>query len=248
MSDAPTPRMPSLSERPALRWPLRIFVATLVAGVLGLALLDPAARPWLLLTIVAAAGFLAWSWWDETRGRAAALARLRARWLAEPDVVDHDADLHFSEDRQPLIARLAQSRFGPALAILTPLPETTAAFRIASRHLPRPGFDGLEPALGGPPLARLPGLQLMLHDALVVEGNEPARLERWLDRPLIDALVAAARDHGASFRGLTFDGRFLAVHWLGDIAGDPAAARALSAPLWRPFVPRLPPTRPELLN
>jgi len=38
------------------------------------------------------------------------------------------------------------------------------------------------------------------------------------------------------------------VHWLGDLAGDPAAVRALSAPLWRPFVPRLEPTRGQLLN
>ncbi len=247
-SPADDRRSGPLFERAELKWPRRIFLGVLVAAALGFALLGPAARPWLMFAVAAAAAFFAWAWWDETRGKSAALARLRQRWLAEPDVVENRDDLHFSEDGQPLIARLALGRHGPALSILTPLPETTAAFRIASRHLPRPGFDGLEPAVGGPPLSPLPGLQLLVVDALFVEGNEPARLERWLDRALIDALVAAARDHAAIFRGLTFDGRFLAVHWLGSIVGDPAAARALSAPLWRPFVPRLPPTRPELLH
>jgi len=201
------------------------------------------------LGALASAGtFFAWTLWDETRGRAAALGKLRLRWLQEPDVVANGADLHFQEDGQPLLARLATTATGPAVSVLTPLPETTAAFRIASHTLPTPGFDGTEPALGGPPLTPLPGLQSMLHDALRVEGNEPAQLERWLDQDLVLALTDAARDQAASFRGLTFDGRFLAVHWLGEIARDPALVRALSAPLWRPFVPRLPPASAVLLN
>ena len=240
-------------ERPGLRWPLRIFVASAAAAGLGLAFLSPGARPWLFAAVLMAGAFLAFSVWDETRGRAAALARLRARWLSQPDVISdaadgaEGADLFFKEEGQPLIARLAFAK-APAVAILTPLRETTAAFRIASKALPRPSFDGHDPPVGGPPLSPLPGLQLMLHDALSVEGNEPGQLERWLDAELGSALVAAARDHAASFRGLTFDGRFLAVHWLGEIVSDPAAVRALSAPLWRQFVPRLPPARGELLN
>lgn len=237
-----------LIDRPALRWPIRIFTGMAIAAGLGLALLSPGARPWLLGGLAIATGFLAWSIWEETRGATAALARVRARWLAEPDVIDNGDELHFMEDGQPLIARLATHRGAPAVAILTPLRETTAAFRIASKLMPPPGFDGLEPAIGGPPLTPLPGLGLMLHDALLIEGNEPAQLERWLDGALVSALLLAARDRATSFRGLTFDGRFLAVHWRGDLASDPQAVRALSAPLWRPFVPRLPPTPGVILH
>ncbi len=237
-----------LFDRPELRWPFRIFVGVALATALGLAFLGPGARPWLLLGLAAGGGFLAWSVWDATRGRAAVVGRLRERWVALPDVVDNGHDLHFSEDGQPLIARLATGDSGHTVAILTPLRETTAAFRIASPTLARPSFDGQDPPIGGPPLTPLPGLQSMLHDVLRIEGNEPAQLERWLDQALVSALLSAARDHADSFRGLTFDGRFLAVHWVGDLAADPTAVRALSAPLWRPFVPRLPPTRVELLN
>lgn len=237
-----------LFDRPALRWPFRIFVGLAIATAVGLAFLGPGARPWLLLALAAGGAFLAWSVWDQMRGRAAVVGRLRERWLAESDVVDNGHDLHFSEDGQPLIARLATSAGGHTVAILTPLRETTAAFRIASPELPEPSFDGHDPAVGGPPLTPLPGLQSMLHGALRVEGNEPAQLERWLDQALVSALLSAARNHADSFRGLTFDGRFLAVHWVGPVAADPNAVRALSAPLWRPFVPRLPPTRVELLN
>jgi len=235
-------------DRAGLRWPLRIFVGVAIASALGLAFLGAGARPWLFMGLAAAGAFLVWSVWDETRGRAATIGRLRARWLALPDVIDNGADLHFSEDGQPLIARLATGASGHTVTILTPLRETTAAFRIASQALPRPGFDGADPPIGGPPLSPLPGLQSMLHDELRIEGNEPAQLERWLDQTLVSALLSAARDHADSFRGLTFDGRFLAVHWVGELAADPLTVRALSAPLWRPFVPRLPPPRPELLN
>ena len=237
-----------LFDRPELRWPFRIFVGVALATALGLAFLGPSARPWLLLGLAAGGGFLAWSVWDATRGRAAVVGRLRERWVALPDVVDNGHDLHFSEDGQPLIARLATGDSGHTVAILTPLRETTAAFRIHAPKLPRPGFDGIEPAVGGPILAPLPGLKLMLHDAFEVEGNEPAQLERWLDQSLVKALLSAATHQADSFRGLTFDGRFLGVHWVGDGVADPIAIRALSAPLWRPFVPRLPPARPDLLN
>lgn len=237
-----------LFDRPQLRWPFRIFLGAALATVLGLAFLDPDARSWLFMGLLAAGAYLAWSVWDETKGRAAMTQRARQRWVQQPDVLDNGADLHFSEDGQPLIARFATGPLGPVVTVLTPLRETTAAFRIHTPKLPRPGFDGVEPAVGGPILAPLPGLKLMLHEAFEVEGNEPAQLERWLDQALINALLSAATHQADSFRGLTFDGRFLGVHWVGETVADPIAIRALSAPLWRPFVPRLPPVRADLLN
>ncbi len=237
-----------LFDRPQLRWPFRIFLGAALATVLGLAFLDPDARSWLLMGLAASGAYLAWSVWDETKGRAALTQRVRQRWVQQADVVDNGADLHFSEDGQPLIARFATGPLGPTVTVLTPLRETTAAFRIHAPKLPRPSFDGIEPAVGGPQLTPLPGLKLMLHDAFEVDGNEPAQLERWLDQALVKALLSAATHQADSFRGLTFDGRFLGVHWVGDAVADPIAIRALSAPLWRPFVPRLPPVRADLLN
>lgn len=237
-----------LIERPALKWPRRLLLGSIFAAIVGTVVLSPAARPWLIGAVVAFAVLFLWTLWDETRGRGAALQRLRERWLQHPDVIDSGGDLHFSEDRQPLIARLALGKHGPTIAVLTPLNVSTTAFRIRPRDLPAPSFDGRYPSVGGPSLTHLPGLQTLLHDALIVEGNAPARLERWLDQDLIHALLSAARDHPQSFGGLTFDGRFVAVHWIGPIVVDPEAVRALSAPLWRAFVPRLPPIRRELLN
>lgn len=234
--------------RPELRWPLRLFGAAALLLGLGLAVFGPEARPWLVGTFVAAGAWVAFSAWDETRGRAAALHRLRERWLADPSVLAHGEDLHFMEDGQPLFARLAMGRRGPGVTILTPLRETTAAFSIASPTLPAPGFDGLEPPVGGPPLTPLSGLQSLIGGVARVSGNDPVTLERWLDEALVSALRRALAEHPESFRGLTFDGRFLAVHWVGAPALDPSAARALSAPLWRPFVPRLPPVPTTLLN
>jgi hypothetical protein len=237
-----------LWRKPELRWPIGLFgAAALLLGV-GLAVFGPEARPWFVGTFIAAGAWVAFSVWDETRGRAAALHRVRERWLADPTVLAHGDDLHFLEDGQPLFARLAMGSRGPSVTILTPLRETTAAFAIASPHLPAPGFDGLEPPVGGPPLTPLSGLQSLLGGLGKVSGNDPGTLERWMDATLVAALTNALRDHRESFRGLTFDGRFLGVHWVGSPALDPSAARALSAPLWRPFVPRLPAASTALLN
>lgn len=261
------PRQGLLSNLPTnARWPLRLFLGASLALGLGLGLLDAGARPWLIGAFLGTGLLLGYTIWDETRGRAHRLNELRKRWLdfgagdggsledgistRRPTGLTR-ADLHLMEDGQPLIARLGlHGRDAtPTVAILTPLPETTTAFLIASKHLPRPGFDGLEPVSRGPTLEPLPGVGALLEQTFHVMGNDPTRITRLLDEDLRHALAETDTLHRSVFRGLTFDGRFLAVHLLGeDLASDPAKALALSRPLWRPFVPRLPPLPRTILH
>jgi len=240
---------------------MRIFLGSALALGLGLGFLDASARPWLFGAFIGSLALVGYTLWDETRGRAARVASLRKRWL-EFGAIERDSlptsprptgldrgDLHLMQDGQPIVVRISLLKDVPTVAVLTPLPETTTAFRIASRHHPRPSFDGIEPALRGAALEALPGVGATLGSAFHVEGNDPTRLLRLLDEALADALAHADLHHRDTFRGLTFDGRFLAVHWLGDdLASDPMGALAMAAPFWRPFIPRLPAIPREILN
>lgn len=233
-----------------LRWPLRILIAaTLVVG-LGWWLF-PAAKTALLVGYAAAAGWALFAYWDKTRGASFALDADRRRWMEVLGAVDDGPDLHVMEDKQPLIVRLARRGSRTAVAVLTPLPETTAAFRLWPHDMPKPGFDGNEPPVGGPLLTPLHALEASLGGAFAVEGNEPARIARWLDEELLKVLLVAQALHPGSLRGLTFDGRFLAVHWLEPADGarlDPAQTMAAASPVWRAFVPRLPTTAGSLMH
>lgn len=238
-------------------WPLRLLIGSALALGVGLAVLDPGLRPWLFGAFLFALALFAYTLWDETRGRAARLHELERLWIsagatrrealprtARPTGLEK-GDLHLDEAGQPLIVRLSLRGERPTVAVLTPLSESTTAFSIGSRQLPPPTFDGYEPAARGPAIEPLPGVGSLLGDSLDVRGNDPVRLTRLLDEELVAALTHAASHHADTFRGLTFDGRFLAVHWLGEEpASDPALTLARSAPLWRPFVPRLPPIAP----
>jgi len=237
-----------------VRWPLRVAVAA--ALVLGLGVwLFPGAKTAFIVIFLAALAWAGFTLWDATRGASFALERERKRWLEALGAVDHGHDLHLMEERQPLVVRLDRRARAMTSAVLTPLPETTAAFRIWPRAAPKPGFDGVEPPVGGPLLTPLPGLEATLGGAFSIEGNEPAHLARWLDGELVQGLHVTLALHADTFRGLTFDGRFLAVHWL-DVAGqgagavgrDPIATLAASSALWRPFVPRLPPAPASLMH
>ena len=230
MKDGLFPNLPANA-----RWPLRFFLgATLALGV-GLAVLEQGARPWLLGGFLATGTLLAYTLWDETKGRAARLNALRRRWLdagamegdttaftpARPTGLRRD-DLHFMEDGQPLIVRLSlHGRDAtPTVAVLTPLPETTTAFKITAKHLPPPTFDGLEAAGRGPSLEVLPGVATLVGSVFGVTGNDPARITRFLDDDLRHALREADVLYRDSFRGLTFDGRFLAVHFVGEAIAE----------------------------
>lgn len=249
--DAPPPDgPPPPAWRRSLRWPLRLFVATLVALVIGVWLF-PAGKTAFIVALAAAAGWLAWTFWDATRGAGAALDARRASFAAALEAeggVMNGEDLHVMEDGQPLIVRVGQRDGRPTATVLTPLSESTTAFRFWPHAMPRPSFDGGDPPVGGPLLTRLHALETVLGGGFEVEGNEPTHIMRWIDEALLAALLDAAHSQPAAFRGLTFDGRFLAVHWIGGPASDVHRALALSSRLWRPFVPRLPALPPSLMH
>lgn len=242
--------MAMVSVPESMRWPLRFFVVAIV--VLGLGVwLFPGAKTALLVVLAVAGGWLGWSWWDATRGQSAAVGTLRARFLdvLEPQgAVMNGDDLHIAEDAQPLVVRVGRRGAATTATVLTPLSESTTAFRIWPRAMPRPSFDGNDPPVGGPLLTHLPALERVLGGSFQVEGNEPTHIVRYLDADLLSSLLEAERSHPAGFRGLTFDGRFLAVHWLGAVAGDPLRTLSASSPLWRAFVPRLPRVPPSLMH
>lgn len=237
-----------MNIRASLKWPFRIFVAACALLAIGLIWLGPDARVPLLVLVGCSGAFLGWSMYDQSRGLGAALAQRRAVWEARTGAVADGEDLHLMSDGQPLIVRVGRLGQAMTATVLTPLSETTTAFRFWPKGARRPSFDGHDPAVGGPRLSLLPALGTFFGGVIEVEGNEPVRIRRWLDGELLTALEAAARDHAPTFRGLTFDGRFLAVHWIGPLTDVPEDVLALSTPLWRPFVPRLPPASPATMH
>ncbi|MFO0750412.1 MAG: hypothetical protein U1F43_32790 [Myxococcota bacterium] len=242
--------MTLFSTPAAVRWPLRAFAVAVIVLALGVWLF-PAAKTALLIGVALSGAWLAWTWWDATRGEGAAVDAVRARFaaaLAPAGAVENGPDLHLFEVSQPLLLRVGRRGRATATTLLTPLRESTTAFRIWPRAMPRPSFDGSEPPVGGPMLTHLPALETVLGGGFSVEGNEPTHIMRYLDEALLSALLDAERSYPAAFRGLTFDGRFLAVHWLGGVAGDPQRVVRASSLVWRPFVPRLPPVPSSLMH
>ena len=234
----------------ALRWPLRTFGAAVVVVGLG-SYLFPDAKSVLLAAGALVLAWVGWVWWDATRGAGAAIDELRGRWLdalAPYEAVASGDDVHVMEAGQPLIVRVGRRDGHPGVSVLTPLSETTTAFRIWPHAMPKPSFDGADPPVGGPLLTPLPAMEPVFGGAFAVEGNEPTRMMRYLDQDILSALLWAERLHPGTFRGLTFDGRFVAVHWLGELARDPLATLTASGTLWRPFVPRLPSAAPQLMH
>jgi len=245
----------------AFRVAARVTVALALAFGLSTVIdLGPVGGPLLALAALGAVT-TGWLAWDESRGTSHALSALRATWQAAlPCSEDGETLVIDPMDGGPVrLVRLARLPDGtPAVAVLSPAPPATEGFRLWARSLPRPGFDGQEPPVGGPALTPLPGVAAILGDLLAadgsgatpsieVEGNAPDALLARLRKAPRAALSQALLAHPASFRGLTFDGSHVATHWLGSIAHDPAHLMAAATPLLDAFVPR-PTSRQPVLN
>jgi hypothetical protein len=217
--------------------------------------------PLLALAAVGAAT-TGWLAWDETRGEGQALASMRGRWMSElACAVDGDRLLLDPADGgPPRLVRLARLPDGtPCAAILSPTAPATEGFRIWPAAMPRPGFDGAEPQVGGPTLAPLPGAASILASLLErdpggapparleVEGNAPELLLSRLRKAPRAALAETIRLHGDAFRGMTFDGAELGTHWVGPLVLDPPRLMAAATPLLDAMSPR-PVSRPIVLN
>jgi hypothetical protein len=236
----------------ARRLALRVAIALAVAA--GLSTVSGLGALTLPLGLLAGAAglWLVWVIWDESRGRSHLTDRALNAWQADVGGVrDEDALALQIAGGRPLSVRAAVTRHGlTAVALLTPLQMTTFSFRAWPAPAPRPGFDGAEPSVGGPRTDPLPGVETIVgtvrrelgHPAnatpLRVEGNSPERALQILTPRVLDALHDAERLHGGDFRGITFDGNLLGVHWLGGTAEDPLTALHATLHILEAFLPK----------
>jgi hypothetical protein len=235
-----------------MRFAMGLLLAAGLAAALNMSeLLTP-----LALLGAAAVAWFAWVVWDESRGRTHRIAEARERFAGLGGVADGDDALKVPWDaRGDMGLRFAVDRQGTAtVAALWPVPTSTVSFRLWPSFATRPGFDGQEPAVGGPRLERLPGVEAILgelfaHDGvsglptLHCESNAPERLVSALNPAVRAALADVLRNHGQGFRGISFDGNVLAVHWTGTALEDPPTTLASTRQLlaaWLPAEP-LPP-------
>lgn len=243
------------ARRLALRVALGLAIAAALSTVSGL---DALTLP--LGLLAGAAGlWLGWVIWDESRGRTHRTDRVMAAWQASTQGIrDGDALALQLEGGRPLTIRAAVTRHGlTAVALLTPLQTATFSIRAWPTPLPRPGFDGQEPSVGGPRTDPLPGVETIVgavrtelgHPAdatpLRVEGNAPERALQLLTPRVLDALHDIERLHTGDFRGITFDGNLLGVHWLGRTAEDPLTAFHASLIVLEALLPRAPSPGPS---
>jgi hypothetical protein len=257
MTSTEAPRPPSRPVRLAAQLTVGLAVAFGLSTVIDL---GPIGSPLLALAALGAVT-TGWLAWDETRGAGHAVSNLRDRWRSALPLAN-DGDtliLDPADGGPPRLIRLAALADGtPCVAVLSAAPPATEGFRLWPRDLPRPGFDGQEPSVGGPALSPLPGVAAILGDLLAadgapptarleVEGNAPDALLARLRKAPRAALIGALRETPDAFRGLTFDGATLATHWLGPLVQDPARLMAAATPILDALVPR-PTSRPAVLN
>lgn len=240
---------------------LRIAMAFILAAGLGSALgLSELTTP-LVLLAVASVAWLGWVVWDEGRGRSHKIRTSLDAFAAEIGGQTNTETLHLQLfENQPLTLRFAVRRDGNAtMAALTPTPSSTVSFRIWPDGTTRPGFDGQEPNVGGPRLETLPGLETILTDLFKsdehpapprfhMEGNAPDRLMAVLSPDFRAALANALAIHGQGFRGVSFDGNLLAVHWVGAALTDPATTLATTRMLLMSLLPGQPAPPREILH
>jgi|GEM_PF-1462468 len=239
------------------RWAARIAVALgLAAGLSTVTGLESLTAPLVALT-VAAVGWLAWQIWDDGRGPSHRVREMLALWRDALGGADDRDSLYLREpDGRGLQARFAVTRAGVAsVAIMTAFPVTTFSFRAWPSDVARPGFDGQEPAVGGPRLDPLPGLETIVREimrgpplpmamTLKLEGNAPERTLQLFTPRFLAALSSIDAIPSGSFRGLSFDGNLLAVHWLDPVALDPLVAMHYTRLTLAALLPPLPSPAP----
>lgn len=218
-----------------LHTPLRLTLAATLVGAAGQPLLGP--RWTLALAVLSILGGLGTLWilWYGLKGPGAALARLERRWLdlhgarsAGPcHIAVHDG-------MQPLRITIARAGRDLTAVVRTPAPESTLSFRVWPSDAPAPGFAGSATRDLAPDLTRVPEVEQRFSLLLRAEANSASWLQRLMTQDLLAALLTVRHEAPeGTFRGLTWDGRELSVHWAGELAGDPPRALQLSRALWR---------------
>lgn len=224
-------------DRPAgLGTTARLLVAGALAAGAGIPLSSARLTPWLILALVGLLAALAYHLWDSSRGPGAALAALHRRWLELPGARASGplmVDVH--DGVQPLrirITRRGRTSYG---LVTTPLLASTVAFRLWPAEAPPPGFLGSATLDGPPDLARAVGVEARFAHVFRAESNLPLALDAIVTADLMAPLLAVRREAPTAFRGVTWDGRELGVHWAGPQLTDPTRTLQLSRPIWRAF-------------
>lgn len=232
----PGRKAPSALARVA--WPIRAGVGVALAAAAAVPLFGRHYTPWLIILAAGALGWAGWHVWWATRGAGAILVGLEQRWLelhgarqlGRCAVAVHDG-------MQPLQIRLARERRLLMADVATPLPASTLTFRIWPADQHAPDFAGSPTRELTYDLERAPEVEALFAGHFGAESNSPASLRRIMSASLMAPLLTVQQESPpGAFRGLTWDGRELAVHWAGPLVTDPTRALQLSRPIWRSFV------------
>jgi len=219
-------------------WPVRVGIGVALAAVAAVPLFGSHYTPWLVALAAGALGWTGWHLWWATRGPGAILVGLEQRWL----------DLHGArragrctvrvhDGVQPLEVRLAREKRALVAHVATPLPASTLTFRIWPADHQAPEFAGSTTRELAYDLDRAPEVEAMFAMRFRAESNFPAALHRVMTPTLMAPLLTVLTESPpGSFRGVTWDGGELAVHWVGPVVSDPTRALQLTRPIWRSFV------------
>lgn len=231
--------LPALTAR--LQWPRRLLILAASFALVGYFALPRGLHIYLYALLgLASIGYL-YARWDETRGQAASQEALRTHLKSELGALREGEVLHLRHEGRPILIKTSVLNRELQVAVLTPMPESSLAFRLYREHTPRPPLDGGAMALGAADLEPLPGLSATLPQGMALEGNAPAQIARLFDNELRDALARTTFEHRDSFRGLSFDGRFLGAHWTLPLASRSQAMLEASWDLFVPFIPQATP-------
>jgi hypothetical protein len=233
---------PQREVAPALArvaWPLRIGVGVALAAAGGIPLFGPRWTPWLVGLLALALGWAGWHLWWATRGPGAVLVGLERRWLglhgARPI---GGCAVHVHDGTQPLRIQLARQARTLVAHVATPLPASTLAFRLWPVDAGEaPEFTGSATRELTYDLARAHEVEALFSMLFHAEANEPRLLHRIMTSEVLAPLLLVRKESPpGAFRGITWDGRELAIHWTGPLVTDPERALQLSRPIWRSFV------------
>jgi len=216
-------------------WRLRLGVALSLAALVGAAVLD--LRPWWVGLLLASGLWILYGWWYDSRGPGAVFTRLMARWLELPGAHAHGPlELRVHDGMQPIAIHLGREGRGFGVTVATPVPDSTLAFRLWPRDVEAPAFRGTATRTGPADLDRAHAVEALFVQLFRAETNDTEALRQLMSERTMAPILVAWKEARAGFAGVTFDGRFLGLHWRGDLIGDPARAMQLSRPIWRALV------------
>lgn len=224
--------MPDSSPRP-LPWSVRITAAVLAAELLALFVFGVRPSFWLISLLVATAASLVYLLWDHRYGPSAIQADLTARWLGLPGAHPAPGGVHVHDGMQPLTIWLGTQTSTQSAVVLTPVADSEMACRIWPDGQTPPPFAGsLTRFRTAPALDRAYTIEQKFAGLLQIEVNDEPGMSTLLTAPRVGPILAVRQEAPQMFKGVTWDGEQLGVHWWGPIVKDPVRMLQLSRAIW----------------